>query len=302
MDIGEGRFRVKSMTGFGEGTVERDGLRAEVELKGVNHRFLDLKIRLPSDLASLEAALRARIQHAVGRGRIDVSVSLASTRPPTYRVEVNQALIAGYLRAVGDLKKEFRVRGSLALEAIVALPGALAVQPETAPPDGAARDLIMEALERAILAFEAMRAEEGVRLARDLGTRLDTIGAEVGRVEAEARGLPETYKRRLEERVRALLEDRRLDETRFAQEVALLADRVDITEEVVRLKGYLEQARGLIGPTQEPIGKTLDFIMQEMSREANTVSSKAEALAICQASLRIKSEVEKIREQAQNLE
>jgi uncharacterized protein (TIGR00255 family) len=302
VEVSDVRFRVRSMTGFGHGTAERDGLRAEVELKGTNHRFLDLKIRLPSEFAALEPALRARLQEAVGRGRIDISVSLFSTRPPAYRVEVNHSLIAEYLRAVRGLEEEFRVGGSLGLEAIVALPGAMTIHADTVPPDGPARMALTEAFEQALVAYEVMRAGEGDRLARDLKSRLEAIAAETGRIEAEVRSLPEAYARRLTERVAALVQDMRLDETRLSQEIALLADRADITEELVRLKGYLDQARAMLERPEGPVGKTLDFIMQEMSREANTVSSKAEALSICQGALRIKSEVEKIREQVQNLE
>ena len=239
----------------------------------------------------------------MSRGRIDVSVAIVSTRPPALRVNVNRELVAGYLEAAAGLKKEFHLKGSVGLDALLGLPGAISIQAERAGTDGAATGLIPEALRQALLRYEAMRTEEGRRLVTDLRSHLAAIGEAARRILAEARGLPEAYARRLKERLALLLQgERSPDESRLAQEVALLAGRVDITEELVRLQGYVEQAGATLDKPGGPVGKTLDFIMQEMNREANTISSKAEALPICQEALRIKAEVEKIREQVQNLE
>jgi uncharacterized protein (TIGR00255 family) len=295
--------RVMSMTGFGQGVVERDGVRVQVELKGVNHRFLDVKMRLPGEVGLLEPALRAEIQERVSRARIEIAVAIVSSRPTSSRVVINRGLVFEYLKAVDTLKAEFRLKGTVGVETILALPGAVAIQAEAAPADGAAAALLTEALRQALDAYDAMRASEGRRLVDDVKARLHDIGAAARRIEEEAHGLPEAYARRIKERVATLLSgERALDEARLAQEVALLAGRVDITEELVRLQGYLAQVEETLARPQGPIGKTLDFIMQEMNREANTISSKAETLAICQAALLIKAEVEKIREQAQNLE
>jgi uncharacterized protein (TIGR00255 family) len=297
------RERILSMTGFGQGAAERDGVRVQVELKGVNHRFLDVKMRLPAEVALLEPALRAAIQERVSRARIDVVVAIFSSRPASSQVVINRGLVAEYLAAVDALKKEFRLKGSVGLETVLTWPGAVAIRAEAAPADGIASSLLSEALRQALDAYDAMRAAEGRRLACDIQDRLHAIRAATGRMEDEARGLPETYVRRLKERLASLLDgERSLDDSRLAQEVALLAGRVDITEELVRLRGYLAQAEDTLDPKRGPTGKTLDFIMQEMNREANTISSKAEALTICQGALLIKAEVEKIREQAQNLE
>lgn len=297
------KIQVRSMTGFGQGTAEKDGVRVEVELKGVNHRFLDVKMRLPAEAGLLEPALRSAVQERVSRGRIDIAVAIVSTRAPGCRVEVNRDLVAGYLEAASEMKKEFRLKGSVGLEALLALPGAVMVQAEKVGADGAATSLVKEALRQALLRYDTMRAEEGQRLTEDLRDHLEAIRAAARRIIGEARDLPEAYARRLKERLKLLLEgERSLDETRLAQEVALLAGRVDITEELVRLQGYVDQAEATLAQPRGPVGKSLDFIMQEMNREANTISSKAEALPICQEALRIKAEVEKIREQVQNLE
>jgi len=292
-----------SMTGFGQGVVERDGVRVQVELKGVNHRFLDVKMRLPGEVGLLEPALRTVIQERVSRARIDIAVVIVSSRPASSQVVINRGLVSEYLRAVDTLKTEFSLTGAVGVESILSLPGVVVFQAEAAQADGVAAALLTEALCRALDVYDTMRASEGRRLADDLKVRLQDIRAAGRRIAEEARGLPETYARRLKERVATLLSgERALDESRLAQEVALLASRADITEELVRLQGYLDQAEETLSRPQGSIGKTLDFIMQEMNREANTISSKSETLPICQGALLIKAEVEKIREQAQNLE
>ena len=295
--------QVKSMTGFGQGTAERDGVRAQVELKGVNHRFLDVKMKLPGEVSLLEPRLRAVVQERVTRARIDIAVAIVSSIPAPAQVVINEGLLAEYLKAVASLKEDFGLKGTVGLETVLTLPGVVAVQSGAAPADGGAAVLVTEALRRALDAYDAMRSSEGMRLVEDLKARLRAIGDSVRRIEEGARGLPETYSRRIKERVATLLDGGRvLDESRLAQEVALLAGRVDITEELVRLQGYLAEAENTLARPQGPIGKTLDFILQEMNREANTISSKAEALPICQEAIVIKAEVEKIREQVQNLE
>ena len=298
-----GGFQVRSMTGFGQGTAERDGVRAQVELKGVNHRFLDVKIKLPGEVGLLEPRLRKEVQDRVTRARIDIAVTIVSSRPAPAQVSINGGLLAEYLKAVATLKKEFGLKGMVGLETILTLPGVVSVQAGTAPADGVAAALSTEALRMALDAYDTMRTAEGMRLAEDLEVRLRTIRDAARRIEEEARGLPASYARRIRERLTMLLDGgRMIDESRMAQEAALLAGRADITEELVRLQGYLRQAGDTLTHPHGPIGKTLDFIMQEMNREANTISSKAEALPICQDALVIKAEVEKIREQVQNLE
>jgi len=291
------------MTGFGQGLVERDGIRVTVELKGVNHRFLDIKMRLPAELGLQESALRSLVQERVSRGRIDIAVLLTSLRPGDFRLLVNRSLVAAYLNAATDLKREFNVKGSIALESLLTLPGAISVQADTQRPDGPAQAAVTEALRQALAQYDAMRCAEGDRLTDDLKGHVATIRDSVFRMDEVAKALPAAYARRVKERVADLLGgDRRLDDGRLEQEVALLAGRVDVTEELVRLRGHLDQAEALLAGAEAPVGKTLDFLMQEMNREANTISSKAEALPICREALRIKAAVEKVREQVQNLE
>jgi uncharacterized protein (TIGR00255 family) len=291
------------MTGFGGGTAEHDGVRIEVEIKGVNNRFLDSRVKLPGEFAGLEAELKQRIQSRVARGRVDAVIGIAAGRPEGLRLEVRRALVEAYLRAARDLRRTHRLKGALGVDQVLGFPGVAQVVPEAGIDTGTAVDTLRRAFDAALDAFDEMRAAEGGRLAADLLERLRQIDAETRLMSDEAARQPELQGERLRERLALLLGgDARVDPTRLAQEVALLAGRVDITEELVRLRGYLEQARGLLEDPPGPVGKTLDFVMQEMNREANTISSKSEALPICQAALRIRSIVEAIREQVQNLE
>jgi len=207
------------------------------------------------------------------------------------------------MNAAAGLERKFKWKVSVALESLLALPGAISVQADTQRPDGPAQAAVTEALQQALAQYDAMRSAEGDRLTDDLKGHLAAIRDSVCRMDETAKTLTSAYARRVKERVADLLGgDRRLDEGRLEQEVALLAGRVDVTEELVRLQGHLHQAEALLGSAKGSVGKTLDFLMQEMNREANTISSKAEALPICREALQIKAAVEKIREQVQNLE
>jgi uncharacterized protein (TIGR00255 family) len=296
------RAAIKGMTGFGAGAAERDGVRFEVEIKGVNNRFLDHRVKLPAEFAGLENEMKRRVQARVARGRVDVVVAMTAGRPEGVRLEVRQALVDGYLAAARDLKRRHKLRGALGVDLILGLPGVVQVMPESVIDVDAAGVVVLEAFDAALEAFDAMRSGEGKRLVEDLAVRLTGIETETATIAAEAARQPAHRAAAITERVAALLGEARLDPGRLAQEVALLADRVDITEELVRLRGYLDQARALLLRPDGPAGKTLDFVMQEMNREANTISSKSESLAICQAALRVRSAVEAIREQVQNLE
>jgi uncharacterized protein (TIGR00255 family) len=230
-------------------------------------------------------------------------VTLAAGRGEKVRLEVRRGLVEAYLQAARDLKVRHRLKGSLAVDQVLALPGVVQVLPEAGSGAEAAGEATRAAFARALHAFDAMRAEEGRRIRSDLLERVAAVATDTESIAAASAREPALAAERLRGRVAALLGgEERLDAGRLAQEVALLADRVDISEELVRLRGYVEQTRGLLTAPPGPIGKTLDFVMQEMNRESNTIASKSEALPICQAALRIRSAVEAIREQVQNLE
>jgi len=294
---------IKSMTGYGRGEAAEGALRYEVELRSVNHRFLEIRLRIPQEIAPLEGELRARVGASVRRGRIDLSASRASPKEPEGSVAINREVIARYLEAATALAADFRLPGTLTLESVLALPGAVKIEyRREADPSVQEHPLLMAAVDGALAAYEQNRAAEGERLAADLAGRLRSVEADLGEIARLAASMSDEYAFRLRKRIRVLLEEVPVDEGRLLQEAAYQAARTDVTEEVVRLQAHLQQMRDTLSSAHGPVGKSLDFLVQEMHREANTIGSKAEHLAISQAVLRVKAEVEKVREQVQNIE
>lgn len=294
---------MKSMTGFGRGAAAGAGFSVAVELKTVNNRFLDVHLRLGADMASVEALIRRRIGAQLSRGRVDVSVAFDRTDEVAY--EINRPLVAGFIAAMRELQQEFALTGEPDVNVLARLPGAM--QPVR---NGALSEEMIEAvgraLDEALAELNRMREQEGAALATEMHGRLDTIEAQIPILEAVAANMVENYRARLQRRISELLardglEIVELDQGRLAQEVAYLADRSDITEELARLRSHVQQFRASIESTGES-GKRLDFLLQELNREANTTLSKSTDLAIKEAALMIKAEVEKLREQVQNVE
>jgi uncharacterized protein (TIGR00255 family) len=290
---------IKSMTGFGQGSAEGQNFKVRVDIRSVNNRFLDVHMRLPQELASLEVTLKKQIQAALGRGRIDVTILIEQMRQATF--EINRPLVAGYLSALADLKDEFKLEGSPSLELIAKLPGALQVSQDTARLDEALVAGIVAAMSQALVTLTEMRVVEGRELAAELSARLDQIERQLPTIEGEAERLPGIYREKLTRRLQDLMAGGQVDEVRLAQEAIMLAERSDISEEIARLKSHITQMRDVIRADDE-VGKRLDFILQEMNREANTILSKSSDLAISDAAIVIKTEVEKLREQGQNVE
>ncbi len=291
------------MTGFGRGAASGENFKVSVDLKTVNNRFLDVHLRAGSELSSLETLVRRRIGERLSRGRVDVSINLDRTNELTY--EVNRPLIAGFVEAMRAVQREFDLAGEPDVNVLARLPGAL--QPVR---DGALTEEMTSGVERAVdealNELNQMREREGAALAAEMTTRLDSIERQVPIIESVAAELVGAYRARLQKRISELLardglEIVELDQGRLAQEVAYLADRSDITEELARLKSHVAQFRETIAAGGEA-GKRLDFLTQELNREANTVLSKSTDLAIKEAALSIKAEVEKLREQVQNVE
>ncbi|MEO6390297.1 MAG: YicC/YloC family endoribonuclease [Pyrinomonadaceae bacterium] len=291
---------MKSMTGFGRGSVTGDNFSVAVDLKTVNNRFLDVHLRLGGELAALESDIKKRIGTRLSRGRVDVTVSFERTGEVEY--EINHGLIAGFVSAMRSLQTEFGLSGEPDINVIARLPNAL--QPVRAGMESQTVEGINQALTQALDELEQMRAREGEELAAEMRGRLDEIAAQIPLIEASAGAVSDGYRARLEKRIAELIgrdSAAELDQNRLAQEVAYLADRSDITEEIARLKSHMIQFREIIDGGGE-VGKRLDFLLQELNREANTVLSKATDITIKEAGLTIKSAVEKIREQVQNVE
>jgi|SRR6185503_6865928 uncharacterized protein (TIGR00255 family) len=292
---------MKSMTGYGRGAAAGDNFSVAVDLKTVNNRFLDIHLRLSGELSALEASIKRRISSRLSRGRVDVSVTFERTSEVAY--ELNRPLIAGYVGALREMQQEFQIAGDIDINVVARLPGAL--QPARDGLDDTMITGIDRALDEAIGELERMREQEGEALQREMRERLDKIEGLIPVIENAAGGLSETYRQRLQKRIGELLNREtqliELDQARMAQEIAYLADRSDVSEEMVRLRSHITQFRDALDSTNET-GKMLDFLLQELNREANTTLSKSTELTIKEAALGIKAEVEKLREQVQNVE
>lgn len=286
------------MTGYGRGVVERGEVRATVDVRAVNHRFLDLKLRGAPLAPALEDALSARVRRSVERGAVTIAVNLARGGGLAgLRIDADAA--ARVHRSLSDLAARLAIPGpDLAL--VLAQPGV--VTGDDRVDDGhAAMAVALDALDAALAQLDLMRANEGAALAAELRLRLDELVATRARIAVLAAGVPQQLARRLLDRVRHLLAEVGVDEARIAQEVALLADRADVTEELVRLVSHLDQARSLVdGPGA--VGRRLDFLVQEIGRELNTIGAKATTAEIGSAIVDAKSTLEKVREQVQNVE
>jgi len=292
---------MKSMTGFGSGAFSNDAFGVTVEIKTVNNRYLDIHLRLGQELSAIEMLVRKRVGARLSRGRVDLNINFDRTGAATY--EVNRPLIAGYVKALREIKEELGLAGEIDVNSLARVPGAL-----TAARDGFDEQNmagVESALDQALDSLEQMRASEGAALAAEMRVRIAKIEAEVPIIESAAAGLADAYRQRLQKRVGELIargsQAVELDSGRLAQEVAYLADRSDISEELARLRSHLEQFRSSIDADGE-VGKRLDFLLQELNREANTVLSKSTEIAIKDSALAIKAEVEKLREQVQNVE
>lgn len=289
------------MTGFGRGSASGEEFTVSVEIKTVNNRYLDIHLRMSQELSPLEMDLRKRVGARLARGRVDLNINFERTGATTY--EINRPLIAGYVSAMREVQQQFKLAGDIDVSAVARLPGALA------PARDGLNELNIAGLDQALCealdSLEAMRESEGAALAEEMHQRLKNIEAQVPLIEAAAAGLAEAYRQRLQKRIGELVERSNqaieLDAGRLAQEVAYLADRSDITEELTRLRSHVEQFRAAIDADGE-VGKRLDFLLQELNREANTVLSKSTEISIKDAGLAIKAEVEKLREQVQNVE
>ena len=289
------------MTGYGRGSAVGEHFSVSVDLKTVNNRFLDVHLRLGGELSSLEPAIKRQISSRLSRGRVDVTISFEKTSQTAY--ELNRPLIAGYVNALREMQTEFNIAGELDINVLARLPGAL--QPAR---DGLSDDVVAgieQAVAGALDELEQMRAQEGETLQREMAERIDKIDKLVPTIENAAAGLVDAYQVRLQKRIGELLSRNgqlvEIDQGRMAQEVAYLSDRSDVSEEMVRLRSHLAQFRDALNSTGET-GKMLDFLLQELNREANTTLSKSTDLSIKEAALGIKAEVEKIREQVQNVE
>ena len=287
-----------SMTGYGRAFREIDGRQMTVEIKSVNHRFLDISFRMPRNLMFLEDAARRQIGAALSRGHVDVFLTYRNLRTDARTVTVDRALFEAYARAL-DSVSDLGLRDDRTLMGVARMPDVMTVA-EADEDQAAVLALLNEALGEALDQLVAMRRREGGAMKRDLSGRVDVIERMTAAVEAR---YPETvaeYTQRLRDAVLELTGSA-IDEGRLVMEVAIMADRSAIAEEIVRLNSHVQQLRALF-ESPEPIGRRIDFIVQELNLEVNTISSKSQDIPITQLTVDLKSEIEKLREQLQNVE
>ncbi len=293
---------IRSMTGFASVSRDADGVSAGVTIKSVNHRFLDIQIKAPSSLAGLEGRIKTLLQQRLTRGRIEVALSCDDTSEPERVVTLNDALVAQVNAVVDAARAKGLVSGALTASDLLRIPHALEIRlaPPADVPDTAAA-VVEAAVVDAIDALVVMRETEGQFLAADLDKRLHTLGVFVDTVEAGAAAGQTAMELRLRERLAAMPSDLQLDPASVSQEVVRFVARSDVHEEISRMRGHVEHWRGLAdGP--EPCGRKLDFLVQEMNREINTIGSKAEGLAVTELVVSAKAELERVKEQVQNVE
>ncbi|MDR7482759.1 MAG: YicC/YloC family endoribonuclease [Armatimonadota bacterium] len=289
------------MTGFGAAAVSLPGGRLAVEMRSVNHRFSEIQIRLPRDLAGLEDRVRAVVQGRVLRGRVEVSVTREDSGRRARVVRADTDLAAAYAQALRTLARAVGAAGDVTIDHLVALPDVVGVE-EDRPELDAVWPALEEAVRSAADALVAMRAAEGRRLAQDVLARLDALGQAAEVIAARSRLVVQAYRDRLRARLAELLGDVPVDEARIATELAVVAERSDITEELVRFRSHLAQFRDTVLGEDGAVGRKLEFILQEMGREVNTVGAKANDLEITRQVIAMKAELESLREQVQNVE
>ena len=294
---------IRSMTGYGQGAAEAPGLKVTVELRSVNNRFADLKLRLPDDLVPFEQELRRKVLSTVKRGRVDVDLRLERTGDLDVPLVLNRPVVEAALVAWKTLRDEYGIHGVLDLQALMRVPGVFETKGPAASLDEVGRSAVDGALDLALAALDAERRREGGLLRDDLVSRVSRMKGTVATIRDLAAAVPDALQKKIAERVQQLVTQVTLDPARIAQEAAFLADRSDITEEIVRLLGHLVHAQALLSESDgEPVGKRLEFLLQEIHRETNTIASKSADLGISRLALDLKAESEKIREQIQNLE
>ena len=291
---------VKSMTGYGRAREMRNGRDITVEVRSVNNRYLDCTVKMPRAYIFAEDRMKARVQQAISRGKVDVFVTIDASAADAAVVAVNEPLARGYYDALTRLKTMFDLSGDITPEVLAKFPDVLAVTKAEEDVEAIAAD-ICAVLDDALAAYNAMRAVEGEKLAADVAGRITTIEAVVGKVEERSPQTVAAYRQRLEAKMQEVLQSTTIDESRILTEAAIFADKIAVDEETVRLRSHIAQLQAMLA-SDEPVGRKLDFLIQEVNRECNTIGSKCNDLTIAQDVVNMKAEVEKIREQVQNME
>ena len=291
---------VKSMTGYGRARQERNGRNITVEVRSVNNRYLDCTVKMPRAYIFAEDAMKALVQKYISRGKVDVFVTVDAVTADQTVLQVNEPLARSYYQALSRLREMFSLEDELSASTLARFPDVLAVTKAEEDLEMISAD-ICAVLEEALTAHRQMRSVEGEKLFSDIAGRADTIESVVAKVEERSPQTVSEYRARLEAKMREVLQSTTIDESRILTEAAIFADKIAVDEETVRLRSHLSQLRTMLSG-DEPVGRKLDFLIQEVNRECNTIGSKCNDLTIARDVVNMKAEVEKIREQVQNIE
>ncbi|SUY47311.1 protein YicC [Clostridium putrefaciens] len=292
---------IKSMTGFGRANSEEGSKHNFViEVKSVNHRFLDLNIKMPKAMIALEERIRSIISQYLNRGKVDLFLNYKNYEKVEGRVRVNTDLLDSYMSCLNEIKDNYDVKDDISLSFVSKFPDVIYIQEDEEDIEELWKE-ISPSIHCALKNLLSMREREGIKLSQDIKCNCDNIKCELDKIETKAPTVVKEYKIKLEDRIKKLIEDGKLDEGRLNMEVAIFSDKASIDEEIIRLNSHIEQLNDTLN-LKEPVGRKLDFIVQEMNREANTIASKSSNLEITNQVLNIKNNIEKIREQVQNVE
>lgn len=290
---------IKSMTGYGKGNISENLRNYQVEIKSVNHRYLDISVKMPRVLSYLEEDVKKVISSKVKRGKIDVFITFENSSTEGKEIKINNEIAKMYINQLKQLAEEENILANIEVTEISKYPDVLSIQ-NTQDDEQIKKELI-EATTIATDKLVQMRQVEGSKMAEDLLKRIEKTNQKIEKISELSTGLIEEYVLKLENRIKEILKNQEIDESRLAQEVVIYADKCSIEEEVTRLKSHISQFKELIN-SDDAVGKKLDFIIQEMNRETNTIGSKANNLEITNGVIDIKTEIENIREQVQNIE
>ena len=291
---------IKSMTGYGRSVITLGGREFTVELRSVNNRYLDCSVRLPRLISFAEDAVKQAVKASVSRGKVDVFISLRSEGAEDAKVELNTAALEGYLKAMNQMVSQYGVRDDISVSTLSRMPEMFLVEKPEVDEEQLQKDLL-QAVDAALEGYDAMRVREGQALDADLRNRGNIILNLVEQVEQGNAQTVIDYRARLESKLREVLENTAIDESRILTEAAIFADKVAVDEETVRLRSHLQQMNTMLD-AGGAVGRKLDFLLQEMNREANTIGSKCTDVNLARIVVDIKAELEKIREQTQNIE
>ncbi len=292
---------IRSMTGYGKQNLSVEGREYQIEIKSVNHRYLDINVKIPKAISYLEETIKKEISNKIKRGKIDVFVSFENNSEEGRKIEINKQLAKLYIEQLKELAQEEKIESNIEVMDIAKIPDVLTIKVDEE--NSKIKDEIKQVTQGAVTRILEMKNIEGKKISQDLLQRIRNIQSKIVEISAKSTGLIEEYVVKLEKRVKELLKNDEVDKSRLAQEVVIYADKCSIEEEITRLKSHIFQFENLISNNQDgAIGKKLDFIIQEMNRETNTIGSKANNLEITNGVIDIKTEIEDIREQVQNIE